>query len=282
MKLAAIFAAFLLVFSAVAVSLPDYSEADRMGGGRSFGSRPSMNSPAPRPAQQRQGQPGTAAQRPGMGMMGGLFGGLLAGTLLGSLLGGNGMGGGGGFLDIVILGILAYVGYRLYKRFKQNQGRETAPAGGCGSQGQMGNMWNNLRDSFGQGSAQPRVDIPAGFNVDEFLKGAKMAYVRMQESWDRRDLQDIANFATPAVVHELEKERAADPNPSRTEIVSLSAQLIGVESEGADMRAQVLFDALLREYPNQQSPTQAREIWHFLRQGPNGNWKLDGIQQEQA
>ncbi|MDE5833617.1 MAG: 39S ribosomal protein L45 [Desulfovibrio sp.] len=283
MKFAAICAAFLLLFSALAVSLPDYSEAARMGGGRSFGGRPSMSAPASRPAQRsqaQQAQPGSTMRSPGM--MSGLFGGLLAGTLLGSLLGGHGMGGGGGLLDIILLAIVAYVGYRLYKRFKANQGRETAPAvAPFARQSTGGDMWNNLRQNFGPGSSQPQVDVPAGFDTKDFLEGAKMAYKRMQESWDKRDLQDIAHFATPAVIHNLEKQRDADPNPSRTELVLVNAELLGVETEGDDTRAQVYFDVLMRENPNQQSPEAVREVWHFVRSGQNGNWKLDGIQQVQ-
>lgn len=281
MKLTALFAAFLLLFSAIAVSLPDYADAARMGGGRSFGSRPSMNSPASRPApgRQDQAQPGAAMRSPGM--MGGLFGGLLAGTLLGSLLG-HGMGGGGGFLDIIILGILAYVAYRLFKRFRQNQGRQPAAAGGYGGQqGGASQMWNHLRQNFAPGSASPQVDVPAGFNVQEFLNGAKMAYTRMQSSWDRRDLADIARFATPAVLDVLRNQMASDPNPGNTELVRVDASLVGMEKEGSEERAQVYFDVLMREYPNQTNPAQVREIWHFVRPDSNGNWKLDGIQQVQ-
>ena len=281
MKIAALCAAFLLLLGAIAASLPDYSEAARMGGGHSFGSRPSMNAPASNPAnrsQAQQGQPGAGMRSPGM--MGGLFSGLLAGTLLGSLLGSGG--GSGGFLDIILLGILAYVGYRLYKRFKANQGSQPAPAGGFGGQPPMGqNMWTNLRQNFGPGSSQPQVDVPAGFNTREFLDGAKMAYTRMQSSWDKRDLADIAHFATPAVIHILEQQRAADPNPSHTELVRVDATLLGVETEGADARAQVYFEVLMREDPSQTAPETVREVWHFLRQGQNGNWKLDGIQQVQ-
>ena len=282
MKIAALCAAFLLLFGAIAASLPDYSEAARMGGGRSFGSRPSMNAPAANPANRgrvQQGQPGAGLGS--TGMMGGLFGGLLAGTLLGSLLGHSG-GGSGGLMDLILLGILAYVGYRLYKRFKANQGSEPAPAGGFGGQSSAGqNMWANLRQNFGPGSSQPQVDVPAGFNVKEFLDGAKMAYARMQSSWDKRDLADIAHFATPTIIHELEAQRNADPNPSHTELVRVDASLIGVETEGADVRAQVYFEVLMRENPNQATPETVREVWHFLRQGQNGNWKLDGIQQVQ-
>lgn len=281
MKITAMCSIFLLFLAAIALTLPDYSEAARMGGGRSFGSRPSMSTPAqrPGPTQQATRQTGQPAAPMG-GMMGGLFGGLLAGTLLGSLLGG-GAGGGGGFLDIILFGILAYVAWRLFKRFRQNQGQQTAPAGGYGGQSAFRQQtWGAPGGSgFTPTSAQPNVDVPAGFDVDEFLKGAKATYTRMQQSWDRRDLNDIAHFATPTVLRELEEQARQDPNPSHTEILLINANLVGMENEGANQRAQVYFDVMMREDPSQPNATPAREIWHFLRIGPNGNWKLDGIQQ---
>ena len=308
MKISALFAAFVILFAAFALSLPDSAEAARMGGGRSFGSRPYMSTPAQRPAM-RQQAPATAPrnaqaaqQRPGMfGGMGGLFGGLLAGTLLGSLLSGNGMGGGGGFLDIILIGLLIYVGLKLFARFRNRQAQEPAPAGGsifgAGRQdltndsanqpfarsNTQASGWDALRNLTGQGSQPPAaeqaVDVPAGFDTEEFLRGAKMAYTRMQQAWDRRDLADIAQFATPAVMEVLQEQMASDPNPGKTEIMLVNAQLLGAENEGADQRAQVFFDVLLRERPDQDAPSSAREVWHFLREGANGTWKLDGIQQ---
>ena len=106
-----------------------------------------------------------------------------------------------------------------------------------------------------------------------------MAYTRMQASWDKRDLDDIANFATDAVLDELRIQAKEDPNPSQTQIVLINAHLISVEEFGSMDRAQVYFDVLMREDPSQTQPANAREIWHFIRQHETGTWKLDGIQQ---
>lgn len=310
MKIGAILAAIMLLFGTVAIVTVDNAEAARMGGGRSFGSKPFMNRSAQPPAASRQqnrqqnAQPGAAAQRPGMfGGMGGIFGGLLAGTLLGSLLSGNGLGGGGGFLDIILLGILVFVAYKLFMRFRQKQQEQPAAAGaGFGQRDFPGQQPMQREGFFNQGNsagvqsgnsgwgalagqqtaeAAPTVNVPADFNVDEFLRGAKAAYNRMQRSWAKRDLADIAQFATPAVMQELEKQAKDDPNPSNTEIMLVNAQLEGFEQDGNEERAAVYFDVLMRESPAQQQPENAREIWHFVRDGKNGEWKLDGIQQIQ-
>lgn len=292
MKFGAILAAIFLLFSAVCITMPDYADAARMGGGRSFGSKPFMNRSTTAPRQAQRQPAATASQQAGksgmFGGMGGIFGGLLAGTLLGSLLSGNGFGGGGGFMDIILFAILAFVAWKLFQRFRSRQGAEPATAGPRGFFGANPQMSQPLRrsaldgwDNLGGGvqPGQTQIAVPAGFNVDGFLKGAKMAYSRMQKSWDKRDLADIAQFATPAVMATLQEQYAEDPGPSNTELMLVNAQLLGVEEDGADERAQVLFDVLMRESPAQQSPENVREIWHFLRQGKNGMWKLDGIQQ---
>jgi|GEM_PF-5740376 Uncharacterized protein conserved in bacteria len=55
--------------------------------------------------------------------------------------------------------------------------------------------------------------------------------------------------------------------------------LLGVADEGQEHYAHVFFDVLLHESPDQQTPSSAREVWHFMRPVTGGNWKLDGIQQ---
>ena len=128
-----------------------------------------------------------------------------------------------------------------------------------------------------------RVFWLAFLDIDEFLEGAKLAYTRLQASWDKRDLNDIAQFTTPPVMEALREQLAQEPSSGRTEIILVNAQLLEVNEEGTEERAQVYFDVLLREDPQQSTPTNAREIWHFVRErSNNGMWKLDGIQQISA
>ena len=303
------FSLLFLAFSTVSLGVYDDCFAARMGGGRSFGSQPTMRTPtvAPRPMTQTPRQPytnpSTTPMRPqssGMGAMGGLFGGLLAGTLLGSLLGGGGAagagaGGGIGLIDVLLFGAVIYFGLKFFRRMRgAQQSPEAQPSYSQGptyndtsyqSQGTAyrdsgSNAWDRLRDSV-QGGAGGfgAPEVPADFNVEEFLQGAKAAYVRMQSSWDQRDLDDISQFATPAVMEVLREQMAEDPNPSHTELININVQLMSVTNEGAIQRAQVYFDVLMREDPSQVRPEPAREVWHFMRTLPEGTWKLDGIQQ---
>lgn len=299
-SITALLSSFFLVF-ALAMALPADSDAARMGGGRSFGSQPSMRAPAKAPAVQQQrtqqNQGAAAAQaapnRGGLfgGFGGGLLGGLLAGSLIGSLLGGGGFGGVGGMDFLLLLLIIGGVIFFLRRKRAQAQPaaqsayasnyQEQQPAQDYTMQrnDSAAGAWGALSSQQQTAAAAPSANVPEGFDVEDFLRGAKMAYTRMQASWDKRDLDDIANFATDAVLEELRAQKAADPTPSQTQIVLINASLISVEEFGGNDRAQVYFDVLMRDDPNQAQPANAREIWHFIRKHETGSWKLDGIQQ---
>lgn len=272
------------------------AEAARFGGGRSFGSKPSMQRSTTAPTMQQKppmagATAGAAAQKPGlMGGMGGMLGGLLAGTLLGSLLFGGGFNG-GGLMDILLIGILLFVAYKLFTRFR---GSRPVPAGGpdpgpayapreesAGMQRQNAGMnWGSLqKQDAPAATAAPEVSVPAGFDTEEFLHGAKMAFTRLQASWDKRDLEDIAQFTNPTVLQEVKSQFEADTRPGKTEILLINAQLLNVAEENNEQTASVFFDVLLREAPATDT-TQVREVWHFTRgMTENQSWKLDGIQQ---
>ena len=106
------FALCAACLATLSFAMPDYADAARLGGGRSFGSSSIMSRPATPPSGAFRGgtssvnrqaplnstrADGGAATmaRSNTGLLGGLFGGLLAGTFLGSLFGGHGMMAGG-------------------------------------------------------------------------------------------------------------------------------------------------------------------------------------------
>lgn len=306
------FALCAACLATLSFAMPDYADAARLGGGRSFGSSSIMSRPATPPSGafrggsssvQRQAPMASTANggaatmaRSNTGLLGGLFGGLLAGTFLGSLLGGHGMGGGmlGGVFNLIILGLLVYFGVKLFRRFRGGQSeadnrqtyrsyeapREPEAPGQYG----QGGAWDSLRSQQPAQQAakqgENEVVLPADFDQDEFLRGAKAAYTRLQASWDRRDLDDIANFATEDVMRELREQAKADPNPGKTEILLVNASVIEVRDEGDLRRVAVYFDVLMREDQRAARPEQVREVWHFVCSRAAGDsWKLDGIQQ---
>lgn len=292
------------------------AEAARFGGGRSFGGKPSMSQPFTRSTppsssfgQQntRQGMAATpAANRGFLGGMGGILGGLLAGSLLGSMLTGGGFSG-GGFLDILIIALVAYLAFKFFTRRRNVSQNMAAQGAGPSNAPYFGNSSDNTplqrtaqqpsnsggfdwgaltgQSSSSTGTSNSELPgttriIPAGFDEEEFLRGAKAAYMRLNDSWDKRDINDIAQFTTPAFVAEIRRQATEDPNPGKTEIILINASVIEVTTEGNEQDAKVYFDVLLREDPRQSTPSQIREVWHFVRPASGeGVWKLDGIQQ---
>lgn len=307
------------------------AEAARLGGGGSFGSRPSYSrsyskpvapssgytqpSPAqaPKAAPQSPAAPAAplAAPQPSFMSRFGLgLGGLVAGGLIGSMLfghgGGWGAGGGIGLMDILLIGLVIFLAVKLLRR-------RSGPDSGVDSsqdasqadlqappptdiRSRAEQSWQGLSSrpetaatgGFGDAAAQPQAGpepaLPPGFNLPEFLEGAKTVYARLQHSWDRRDLADIALFTTPGVLDEIKRQAAADPSPSKTEVLLINARLLEFREEEADTVASVYFDVLLREDVSEERPKQVREVWHFSRPTGNAdaNWRLEGIQQMEA
>jgi predicted lipid-binding transport protein (Tim44 family) len=289
MIVAAVFSVVLTV--CLVYLLQEVAEAARLGGGRSFGSKPSYqrSAPAPSPA-----QPGVAQQprqnpatAPGVmgGRWGGMLGGLLMGGLIGSMLfGGEGMGG-PGLLDILLIG----GGLFLLMRFLRARRMATQSASGAGMADpfharstQQGWGESGLAAGKGLPAAEPQaLVLPPGFDADEFIQGAKAIYTRLQVSWDKRDLDDIRSFTSPEVFAEIRQQAQDDPQPGKTEILLVDARLLEVRQADGREIASVLYDVMMREGAEERLAKQVRETWHFSRDAAatGSHWVLEGIQQ---
>jgi predicted lipid-binding transport protein (Tim44 family) len=262
------------------------AEARRMGGGRSFGSRPKYQRSAPAPAQNpaspRVNQDQNFGQRPQAspsffgGRFGGMMGGLLMGGLIGSLLFGGGHGfGGPGLLDILFIGGGLFLLFR-FLRSRKMAPQSQAPPGPMMFESASTQSWRNL----GAPVEAVQPSLPPGFNEEDFLKGARAMYIRLQESWDKRDLEDIRQFSSPEVFAEIQSQAKEDPSPSKTELLLINLRLIEVRELDGQSIATVLFDVMMREDQDRVS-NQVREMWHFSRGTgrPDSFWTLEGIQQ---
>ncbi|HEY5634972.1 MAG TPA: TIM44-like domain-containing protein [Burkholderiaceae bacterium] len=132
--------------------------------------------------------------------------------------------------------------------------------------------------SAGEGGANFR--IPADFDVDAFVRNAKVQFVRLQAAFDASDLNDLREFTSPEMFAELKMqiaERGASPN--RTDVVQLDAELLGIESSERDHLASVRFHGLIREV--ESAPAHAfDEVWNLSKPAQGaGGWVLAGIQQ---
>ena len=127
--------------------------------------------------------------------------------------------------------------------------------------------------------------IPTDFDVTGFLRHSKTYYIRLQAAWDKADINDIREFTTPEMFGELRlqlQERGAAANV--TDVVTLEAELLGIETIGNDYLASVKFSGTVRE-DQQTSPATAAvassfaEVWNLSKPtSGQGGWILAGIQ----
>lgn len=183
-KITTLFATLLI---GVALSLGGMSDAyaKRMGGGRSFGSKPSYSqtynrSAAGQPARsasQQQASAQNQTAREAMSRRGGLMG-MLGGLALGGLLGALFFGGafeGINFLDMLLFAGLAYLLYKMFAARAANRSASTQAYGQGNTQ--YRDSYSNYDDKFGR-AEEPVSNrgSSAGFDTDLlFNKNAKSA-----------------------------------------------------------------------------------------------------------
>lgn len=265
------------------------AEARRLGGGSSIGMQRTAPAPAPssvpaKPAAPtQQAAPTTApaptpAPQPASRSWLGPIAGLAAGIGLAALLSHFGMGEQvASFLMIALLVMAAIFVFRLlFRRSSPQDGLQYAGAGDAGRVEPM--HFETAKVDAGNTAAS--TAIPADFDVDGFLRQAKLNFVRLQAANDRGDMDDLKTFTTPEVFAEVqmqyqERGRAAQ----QTDVVQLDAALLEVVTEGSQYIASVRFSGLLREDAH-AAPAAFDEIWHLAKpvDGSFG-WRVAGIQQ---
>lgn len=292
----------LMVVAGTMTMVANDAEARRMGGGGSFGRQSQNINRAPQQnqmgnanqaAKQPAAAPGAKPASPWKGILGGALLGLGIGALLSHLGLGGALGGMlGSILMIALLGIAAMFIYRMFRsKSAGNQtGNRTAYAGAydtertpeIGSRIEPASFQNNQPAAF-QGEAAGSAaawSIPADFDTPSFLRNAKTYFIRLQAAWDKADSNDIREFVTPEMYAEMKmqlQERGATPN--NTDVVSLDAELLGVETTANDYLASVKFSGVMKEAVD--APAEPfTEIWNMSKPtSGQGGWVLAGIQQ---
>jgi predicted lipid-binding transport protein (Tim44 family) len=276
-----------------------------------------MRAPAPAPAPSPSQQPGY--QRPAPAPMApaqipqrrpsmwkGVLGGALLGLGLGALFSHLGIGGAmasalSSILMILLLVFAVMFIVRMFRRkttpnnttfsgFNQNPVPATAtPEIGSG----LNQSWQPEANpasyqggypqsgvSLNKGNTHEQWGVPAGFDTEAFLRHAKASFIRMQAAWDRGDVADLREFTAPEVLAELQlqiQERGGSQD--YTEVVSIDAQLLGIETTDRDYLASVQFNGMIRNAPGAPAEPYV-EVWNLSKPlAGNGGWVLAGIQQ---
>ncbi|SAK40141.1 Tim44-like domain-contain protein [Caballeronia hypogeia] len=137
---------------------------------------------------------------------------------------------------------------------------------------------NYIETPQGQPAVNPNV--PAGFDTEAFVRNAKVYFVRLQDAWDRGNVNDIREFTTPEMFAEVKLDvDARGSAPNRTDVVQLNADVLGVEDRAAEYLASVRFHGLIRESEGAAAEPFV-EVWNLSKQKVgNEGWLLAGIQQ---
>lgn len=144
------------------------------------------------------------------------------------------------------------------------------------SQGGQGNQ------DMQAGPAVPVPDTPAGFDVQEFLAGAKAAYVRIRQALAENEAQEALDFAEQDALDQImamAKPRADGTTELPSEFLLVNARLMDTATVDGKTTATVFYDSLARSASAEEA-TQLREVWRFQRRDAdkNSNWKLASVE----
>lgn len=307
------------VIALSALSMLAEATARPAGGGRSIGRQsqnvnrmPPAAAPTPAP---RQAVPAPApnapnampAKRPSMWK--GVLGGALLGLGLGALFSHLGIGGAmAGILStMLMLLLLAGAAYFIFRMFRRKSQPTLSPAAGPSAFG-GNNAGNNAGNNFNNAYAPPAAGgtpeigsrlpeqqyqpvqaapvphtpwgVPGDFDAVSFLRVAKSNFIRLQAAWDKGDSVDIREFTTPEVFAEMKLqigERGAQKD--YTDVVSIDAELLGIETSATEYMASVKFTGMIKPAPDALAEP-FNEVWNLTKpvSGASG-WLLAGIQQ---
>ena len=251
---------------------------------------------------------GAAARKPWGAMLGGLAAGLGLAWLAHSL----GLGAAfGNFLLILLLGVVVLAVIGMIRRSRSGgQGAGNLAYQGAGaaaepvtprqySPNKVGNdasarPWEGQAAHFdapaGGGSmigsalqGSQSWGIPADFDIAGFTDAAKRNFVALQDAWDRSDIPTLRAMMTNDMLAEIqsqlaERERTAPGQPSKTEVVMLDAQLLGIEEAADVYMASVEFSGMIREDAS-AGPNPFREVWNMTKpKHGGGGWLVAGVQ----
>ena len=292
----AVLLSLTLMFASVA-----HVDAARLGGGKSIGRAPSapmqkQAAPVQKPAQ--QAQPAAPAPTPQaapsrFGGMGGLLGGLAAGLGIGYLLSHFGLGEAAssmitGLLIAMLVGFaIMFVIRRLLPAMSGASSNASAPTGlqrtSIEHSPRQEPAFTPAANAFGGMGTEPQPfqsTLPPGFDERTFLESAKQYFATLQKAWDQGDLVALREFTTPDMFATIQQDLAGRTDTTnQTDVVTINAQLIGIETADAHYFCSIQFSGMIREQVGAPA-SDFSEIWNLSKpvEGPGG-WVLAGISQ---
>lgn len=278
----------LLMFT---VAITPIAEAKKFGGGKSFG-KSYKTAPAPKQQQNNTntvGKEQTKKSSSKKGLMGGLLGGLLAGGLLAAFFGGafEGI----QFMDILIIGLIAFVIFKLMKGMlgakqgSMNQHRQQPAFGGNTSKFEQPNTQNFEQSAnaptggFGAPTSDVPHNFPPGFDQAAFINGSREHYRTLQGAWNHNQLDTIQEYVSPSLFDDLKSERAKLDGDQHTDVMYVDAEIVRADYDASKAQLSLQFSGRYRDTA-EGVEEDINDIWHLERDltVPNAPWLIVGIQ----
>jgi len=248
----------------------------------------------------------------------GILGGALLGLGLGALFSHLGLSGalGSAIGTILMLALLAGAVFFIVRMIRRKSQPQPAPSafggngGGFGGNGGNSGYNDNVKPftpaqqpvQFNTGNTTPEIGsglpsgqnyqyqpaavpahqkwgVPADFDEASFLRVAKGNFIRLQAAWDKGDTNDIREFTTPEVFAEMRLQLSERTQADYTDVVSLEAELLGIETTSTDYLASVRFTGMVK--PARDALAEPlNEVWNLSKPvSGSAGWLLAGIQQ---
>jgi predicted lipid-binding transport protein (Tim44 family) len=156
--------------------------------------------------------------------------------------------------------------------------RQATQFDGSAAAGSTGSMIGS-----GLAGSQASWGIPADFDVAGFLGAAKANFVSLQAAWDRSDIPALRVMMTDDMLEQIraqlaERETHTGGSSNTTEVLSLDAQLLGIEELEDVYMASVEFSGMIRE-DQSAGPSPFREVWNMTKpRNRAGGWLVAGVQ----
>jgi predicted lipid-binding transport protein (Tim44 family) len=259
------------------------ADARRLSGGKNLGaqrSAPAQQQKAAPTQQQQPQQQAAPAQQPqpaGASKWLGPLAGLALGAGLAALFLNNGMA--GMLAGLLVIGLIAaalfFIGRALLGRQTQRPLQYAGMPGAGPAPVIMpgGAAPHSVAATVGTSPAD-------GLDQAEFLRHAKLNFVRLQEAHDSRDLSMMRDFLAPDVYREVEADMQSSWGATqKTEVTQLEAEVLEVAEEAGSHIVSVRFHGMIREATDRAAEPFS-EIWHMEKPVKGrGGWIVAGIQQ---
>ena len=297
--------ALFAVVMGAGLMVQDAEAAKRLGGGKSTGvsrdstvmkreaipAKPAAAPTAAAPAAAAGAAPAAAASGKSRWM--GPLAGLAAGIGLAALFSHLGMGEGmANMMMMLLLGAAVFFAVRWFLSKRQPAAAQpamqyagagpgnAAPADFTPARFEGSGAGGGATAAATASATASAANIPADFDVEGFLRQAKLNFIRLQAANDRGDMEDVRQFCSPEMAAEIQMQfQERNQLAQETDVVQLDAALLDVSTEASRALASVRFSGLIREEAN-ASPEAFSEVWHLSKplDGSQG-WHIAGIQQ---